>query len=415
MARRTRTYAVIGAFVVVAVVVVGAIVLSSRSAGDGDRETVTWWVPNWDRQVAGELVEQFEEENPDLVVELVETTADTLANRVSVALESGDTPDVITELASRTRTYIGNDQLADLTGLYDGEMPTDDFIPGALDAVSTDDGIFGVTYRWDAVALLYNEDLFAEADVEAPTTWDEFEEVARQITEETGVYGAGWPMNGNPHDLVLRFMGFALSGGTEVVDGEPQLTPESTERALEIVGQSVADGWASPSSLEVDNTGVRELFINGQVGMYIGGVFDVNEIQDAGVNVRTAVTPGAEGPGTQLADGWTYIVPQDAPNMDGAERLVQFLGSPSSMESLTLTYPARDSAAENPRFHDEYREPHYLQVSEYSVPPANDPGWVSMVPYVYSEIQAVALGDSSAADAAADIVAESDRVLGSND
>ena len=411
MAIRGRSAAFIGVSAAMVVAVVATIAVAVVSGGDSSR-TVTWWLPNWDTEVAQELLAEFEAENPDLTVQTVETTADTMANKVSVALDSGDTPDVITDLVSRTRTYIRADQLTDLSGLYDPGMPREDFINGALDAVTKDSATYAVPYRWDCISLIYNKDLFAAAGIDAPpATWPEFIADAQALTTDD-VAGVAWPMSGTPNDLVNRFLGFAMSAGATVEDGVPHLDVASSQAALEIVGSSVAQGWASRSSLEVNNTEVRELFINGRVAMYIGGVFDVELEREAGMNVGTAVTPGPDGPGMQGADGWGYIVPAEAKNVDGAKRLVAFLSRPDAMARLTSTYPARVSAAAGERFHDEDRQAHYEQLTEHSVPTPNDPAWVSMIPSVYSTIQSVALGESTPADGARAIQAEADRLLG---
>lgn len=410
---RGRTAAFIAVTAAAVLGVAGTFVYTVSSRSDAS-QTVTWWVPNWDTPIATRLVDQFEAQNPDLSVEMVETTSDTMANKISVALDSGTTPDVITELASRTRTYAGKNQLADLSGMYGPDMPRDDFIPGALAAVSAGGGIYAVPYRWDCISLIYNKDMFAAAGITAPpATWDEFVANGKALTSGD-VAGIAWPMSGAPGDLVLRFLGFAMSAGATIQDGVPHLSVDSSQAALQILGSSVAEGWGSRSSLEVDNTEVRELFINKRVAMYIGGVFDVQEELDAGMNVGTALTPGPSGPGMQGADGWGYIVPAAAPNADGAKRLVAFLTRPDTMASLTSTYPARISAAGADRFHDEYRAAHYEQLTEHSVPTANDPAWVSMIPTVYSTIQAVALGQTTPADGARAIQAEADRLLGPN-
>ncbi|GAA5137631.1 ABC transporter substrate-binding protein [Pseudonocardia adelaidensis] len=408
---RGRTAAFIG---VTAAMVLGVAATIAYSVGTGrdPSRTVTWWVPNWDEPVATELVQEFEAQNPDLSVEMVETTSDTMANKISVALDSGDPPDVITELASRTRTYIAKGSLADLSDLYGPDIPRSDFIPGALDAVTNDTGTYAVPYRWDCVALIYNKDLFAAAGIAGPpTTWAELVADARKLTSGD-VTATAWPMSGAAEDLVRRYLGFALSAGARVENGVPRLDLASSQAALEIVGGSVAEGWASRSSLEVDNTEVRELFINGRIAMYLGGVFDVQQQLDAGMNVGTALTPGPDGPGLQAADGWGYLVPAEAKNPAGARRLVEFLARPANMARLTITYPARISAGGAPQFHDQYRQPHYEQLAEHSVPPPNDPAWVAMNPFVYSTIQAVALGRTTPAAGARAIQAESDRLLG---
>ena len=388
--------------------VIAAIGLSGTLAGcasggdSADGSTVTWWVPNWDRPVAEELVADFEESNPGVNVELVETTADTLANKVSVALDSGSTPDVITELVTRVPQYIAKDQLAPVDSLFDSSMPKEDFLPGSLTPVTSGDATYGVPHRWDNVALIYNKDLFEAAGIsEPPATIEEFEATAKKLTSGD-VTGTAWPM-GNNDNTVLRFFSLAASAPNnpaENVDGSVQLTEESSARAIDIIAGSVRDGWASQSSLEIDNTALRQMFVNGQIAMYVGGVFDIAELQKAGINVGTAVLPGFGEPANSAANGWTYVIPKESTKQDLAEKLVQYLAEPEVMAELTLTFPARVSAAEDPKFHSELVEPFYTQLSEYSVPAPYDPSWGKLIPTVFSQIQSVALGDATAEEAA---------------
>lgn len=413
MGIRPRTAAFIAAAAVVALIIVGTIIYTTRSNHDASGP-VTWWVPNWDVPIATELVAAFEKENPGLTVEMVETTSDTMANRISVALDSGNTPDVITELVSRTQTYVAKDQLADLSGLFGEDMPRDDFMNGTLDATSGENGTYGIPFRWDAIALIYNPEMLAAVGAKPPTNFEEFVAAGQAVAAQDEAAGVAWPMNGTPSDLVGRFTAFALSAGATVKNGALQMDVESSTAALEIVGGSVAEGWASPSSLEVDNTGVRELFINKRIAMYVGGVFDMQLISDAGIPAASAVIPGQDGPGMSEANGWGYIVPAKSDNIEGAKKLVAFLTRPENMATLTSTYPSRLSAATGERFHDKLREAHFQQLTEHTVPAPNSPEWVLMAPFIYGVIQAVALGTTTPEDGAQEIQDEADRVLGAN-
>lgn len=387
---------------------------SSASSGSSDGNTVTWWEPNWDTAVGKTLVADFEAKNPGITVNMVETTADTLANKVSVALNSGTTPDVITELASRTQQYIQKDQLLNLDSLYTADMPKTDFLPGTLTDVSTGDAAFGVPYRWDNVSLIYNKDLFDAAGItEPPTTVDEMKADAIKLTSGD-VSGMGWQL-GNTDNAVLRFFGLAASTSSDPatnVDGVGKLTESSTEQALDIIAGSVKDGWASQSSLESDSTGVRQLFLNKQIAMYIGGVYDLIELQSKGMNVGTALAPGFGGPSNTAANGWVYIVPKASKNQTAAQKFVSYLSTPEAMTALTLTFPARISAGDDPKFHTELAEPFYDQLENHSVPAPYDPSWGKLQPTLFAQIQAVAIGQSSSADAAKTIQEASDAASG---
>ncbi|MEV6151627.1 sugar ABC transporter substrate-binding protein [Nonomuraea sp. NPDC052129] len=412
MAIRPRTAALFAVVLVVVLGVVGVIVHNATRSSTSSSDTVTWWVPDWDSEVAATLVRRFESENPSLRVEVVKTTGDTVANKVSVALDAGNTPDLITESIARTKTYIDKGRLADLTSLYGSAMPKSDFAPGLTDVVSVDGKTYAVPYRWATNALIYNTELFAKAGISAPpTTWAEFVADAKKLPTST-VAGTAWPMQGDPSDLSLRFLDFALQGGTTIENGTPKLTQDSVERALELMGTSVTKGYATKSSFELDNTGIRDLFLQGRIGMYLGGVFDADTAARQKFPVGTALAPGPSGPGIQEGVGWAYIVPKAAKNIDGAKKLASFLGRPENMASLTLTFPARVSAASDAKFKTDVRKAYGEQLAKHSIPAPNNPRWTAMIPFVHDTIQEVALGSKTPQQGAAAIMTEAEKNLG---
>ena len=396
---------VLGAAIVVVLLVVGGTVwLTSRSNDSAD--AIEWWVPNWDEEVATQLAEQYEEQT-GVEIEIVQTTNETLPNRVGTALDSGTTPDVVIELASRINRYAAEGTVTDLSGMFGADLPEDDFIAGALDEVSHDGSIYAVPYRWDCIAMIYNPEMLAEADVEVPTTWDEYVAAAQALTVD-GRSGTAWPL-GHDGNATLRYLGLAVDGGSEIANGSPELTLDSSTHALEVIGGTVRDGWASQNSLELDNTGVRQLFENEQIAMYVGGLFDVAPLQDAGVPVATAVSPG-----TQIADGWAYMIPTEAPNADAAQDFVAFLSTPENMAALTESFPARISATDDERFTGPDAAAHLKQLTDNSVPAPSDPAWGEIVPDAYAALQSVALNQADPAEAAATLDEQAQSVLGGN-
>ncbi len=410
MAMKPRTAVFVGVAGVLVVGVVGTVVYNA-TAGSADSDgAVQWWVPDWDYDGAVDLVAEFESQHPDIQVDLVKTTGDTVANRTAVALDSGNVPDVITESIARVRTYVEKDQLADVSDLYGDDLPVDDFAPGLVDSLTFDGATYAVPYRWATNALIYNPDLFEAAGIdEPPATWDEFVADAKLLTSGD-VVGTAWPMSGEPSDLTLRFLDFALSDGATIQDGAPVLTEQSVDSALGLIGSSVAEGWASPSSFELDNTAIRELFLQGRIAMYPGGVFDVTEALDQSAPIATALLPGPDGPGTAQGVGWAYLVPKSSENQDAAKELVSFLAEPENMAALTVTFPARISASEDPKFQTPERLAYSEQLTEHSVPAVNNPAWTAAVQSVHDQVQEVALGRKTVAEASTAILAIADAM-----
>uniref|UniRef100_UPI003B3AA29F ABC transporter substrate-binding protein n=1 Tax=Pseudactinotalea sp. TaxID=1926260 RepID=UPI003B3AA29F len=282
-----------------------ALLISACGGGSGGgndaAQTITWWSPNWDTPAAEELIAQFEEENPDITVELVETTNESMANQIRTALDSGNGPDLMTELVSRIPLYISRDQLLDVSEWYGESTPVDDFNSEAIDAVSADDSIYAVPWRWDASGYLYNVDLFEEAGIDGPpTTWDELLDDAATIHESLGISAFGWPYGSDSNTQTRWLTMYYTYGGefTPQEDGSVTIDAEASQQALEALAAGFDEGMASQSSFESDNTALQNLFINGQLAFYFDGSYAIEPIQQAGINVGTAQWPGPDGPGT---------------------------------------------------------------------------------------------------------------------
>ncbi|WP_432842700.1 ABC transporter substrate-binding protein [Dactylosporangium sp. CA-092794] len=412
MSLRAKLITGVAAIVVVIAAVVTFAVTSGGSDGDqGGARTLTWWSPNWDKDEAAKLVAAFEQENPGITVTVVETTWDTMADKIRVALESGTGPDVITELTSRTGLYAGKGQLLDVSSWFTGDMARDDFLPSALDAVSLGGKTYGVPFRWDGSALIYNKDMLAAAGFTAPpTTWAQFTTIAKATTKN-GVSGTAWPL-GNDANTVTRWIDqYFTDGGAFTVDGSTvKVDPGKAADALNLIGSSVTEGWASKSSLEVDNTGLRDLFINKKIAMYVGGAFDVTPIQQAGINLGTALYPGTDGPGTVSADGFSFLVPAKTKKADDTRKFVQFLARPQNMAALTQTFPARTSAGTDTKFSTELIKPFFDQLA-HARPNPGYTGMTDLTATVYSAQQQVALGRIGAAAAGQQIADQAAKVL----
>ncbi len=378
-----------------------------------EQGTIEWWVPDWDEEAAAQLLDEFAETHPDIQVETVQTTWETMENQIRVAIDSGDAPDLITELTSRIPVYAAEGQLVDLTDWYGESMPRDDFYEAAISTASHDDKIYGVPLRWDAGSMVYNADLFAEAGIDQPpTTWAELQDAAKKLQDQ-GVYAYGWPF-GDPNNTRVRWLNeYYTQGGefTEEDDGSVSIDEDASEAALEVLAEGFDEGYVTPSSLEATNTDLQNLLINEQIGFYFEGAYAVKPIQEAGINVGTAMWPGPDGPGTVSADGFSLIVPEGTENPDEVKELAQFLAQPENQALMTETFPARMSAAEAERFQDPLFEPFIKQHAEHADSRPAHAGWEDLVPTIHAALQSVALGDQTPAEANDTIIQHAEQVL----
>lgn len=137
------------------------------------------WVPDIENQVA-----MFEAEYPAVDVEVVNVGqgADHY-RKMRSALEAGEgAPDVAQVEFQHLQSFALGDNLLDLSP-YLPEDIGDDYVDWVWEQVLSTDGerILAVPQDSGPVGMLYREDILSEAGIDVPSTWEEFEQAARDL------------------------------------------------------------------------------------------------------------------------------------------------------------------------------------------------------------------------------------------
>ncbi|WP_225753394.1 extracellular solute-binding protein [Actinotalea sp. Marseille-Q4924] len=142
-------------------------------------ELTFWtWVPDIENQV-----DMFMEEYPEIDVEVVNVGqgADHY-QQLRTAIEAGSgAPDVTQIEFQHLSSFRLGENLLDLTpyvGDLEGMYPE-----WVWTQVSQDDGLWAIPQDTGPMGHLFREDLFEEAGIEVPTTWEEYAEAARTYRE----------------------------------------------------------------------------------------------------------------------------------------------------------------------------------------------------------------------------------------
>ncbi|RUT28594.1 ABC transporter substrate-binding protein [Arsenicitalea aurantiaca] len=370
---------------------------------------VVWWTPNFNEARARELVAQFQEANPDITVRLEITVTDGLPQRILTALQSGAAPDIIDVQHGWVNGYAQNNLVIPLDDVV--EEGRDDYVPAALDYVSWNDQVWGVPYRIETHAIIYNRGHFEDAGLDpdaVPETWDELVETATALTGN-GRSGFAITGGGEVGNTIFRSLPFIwMNGGSIVSDDLTRATvnePEAVE-AVKFYTDFFTNGLSPASTLENDGTANRRLFIAETVSMYQSGQFDVPSIaaENANIDIGVMTIPHPEGAETAaILGGWSFVVPRDARNPDEAKVFLEFLQQPENMGMFTDTFPARTSAMDLPRFDDPILQV-FKEMLPYGRPVPIHPNWVQITQAYFDGIQRILLGEDvqAAMDDAAD-------------
>ncbi|GCE77837.1 ABC transporter substrate-binding protein [Cellulomonas biazotea] len=153
----------------------------------------SWWGSDTRHELTQQVLDKFTEKYPHITVVPDYTDWNSYFDKLSTGVAGGDAPDVITQEERYLADYASRGVLADLNELGLDTSKIDDNV---LQSGTIDDALYGVATGVNAYAIVADPEAFAAAGVELPDdetwTWDDYVDIANQISTATGktIYGA---------------------------------------------------------------------------------------------------------------------------------------------------------------------------------------------------------------------------------
>ncbi|WP_370875955.1 ABC transporter substrate-binding protein [Evansella vedderi] len=154
------------------------------TAEEGSLEIFSWWTGAGEEAGLLALIDLFEEKHPNIEVvnAAVAGGAGTNAQAVLASRMQGNDPPGTFQIhggAALNTGWVAAGRMEPITDLYDSEGWHDKFPQDLIDMVTSDEEIYSVPVNIHrSNVLFYNVEIFEEHGLEAPTTFDEFYEVA---------------------------------------------------------------------------------------------------------------------------------------------------------------------------------------------------------------------------------------------
>ncbi len=152
-----------------------------------DITTTVYWQP---------VIDAYEAQNPNVNVELVDISSAEYTDKINIMLSGGDETDIISvKDIPQYSALLSRNQIIPLEDRIEADGLDLSVYSGAAEELTYEGSIFALPFRSDIWILYYNKDLFDAAGVDYPTndmTWDQYDELARQVTSGSGadkVYG----------------------------------------------------------------------------------------------------------------------------------------------------------------------------------------------------------------------------------
>ncbi|WP_406863740.1 extracellular solute-binding protein [Streptomyces sp. HUAS MG47] len=292
-----------------------------------------------------QLVAEWNAAHPDVQVEYVQGSWDSVHDQLLTSFEGGEAPDVIHDASDDLADFAYGGYLADLRGLLPERLRAD--IPaGSWETTTFGDGIYGVPFLQEPRVIMANRKILASSGVRIPTpeqpwSWDEFRQVTKDLTARMGEgrHAIAWPLK-EPVSVSLN-LGLSAGGRLFHRGEDGRVTIRFTEADAVVPGtvrdQVNSDGSASRSTLGSGGSDTLPGFFAGKYAMVpLGFSYRQQIVQQAPEGFDWTVLPAPAGP-DGLAQGvspQTLSIAEDSPYKQQAAAFLDFLLQPHNMVRL---------------------------------------------------------------------------------
>jgi len=337
---------------------------------------ITWWVGSWSEEAAKELASRFEKENPNIKVEVVGLPWAGMFDKILSALQTESPPDVVDVAVAWNQPLAALGLVVNLDP-YAKELDLTDFYKAALDTATYKGSLYGIPFRIEVGALMWNKKLFKEAGLDPekpPTTWDELYEYAKKLTIPGRTYAVSYGFGEKMH-AVYEFVIFLWGNGGDILDSEYKKavfnSPEGIE-ALSFLTKLYQEGLMPKEAVSLTRDDMFDsYFLTEKSAMHHAGLYHLPKIKEKNPelykNIGIAPIYKQSKGHVQYVQigGWNRVIAKNSKNQDAAWKFIKFLSMPENQAFYTHTFPAVKSGLKYKNFYGiDYSDPYVIAFSK---------------------------------------------------
>ena len=325
----------------------------SAEGGEGSADKIVFWSnhPGSSKPIEEEIIADWNEQNPDLPVELVDAGAnyEEVAQKFNAALAGGELPDVIVASDVNWFNFALNENFAPMGPLWESqEVDSEDLVDTLRDDYEFQDEHWAMPYARSTNLMYVNDGIFEQAGLPAEgfETWQDFAEAAPALKEVTGDDPVLVVPDGSTY-LDWYFQGMIWTfGGAYSKDWTATFTDPASIEAGEFLQDMVQEGY-----IEISNDPTNTFAVGSAAALLestgqLGGLTET-----ATMDFTTVYLPG---PRPGAATGGAGLAIPAGISQERQENAVRFIDFMTSTENTvrfsqaTGYMPVRKSAMDHP-------------------------------------------------------------------
>lgn len=323
----------------------------------GPKLTLAYWngFTGGDGPTMTKMVDQFNQTEKNITVKSNTVEWADFYQRLPAASKAKRGPDVgvmhLDQLATNAArsVIVPLDDVAKQIGLE-----ASDFTPAVWDPGIYDGKRYGIPLDVHTLAMYYNKDHFEKAGIKEPPTDAASLEDACKKLQAAGFKTPFWMPNQWPAHLMFLSVLWQMGGAPYAEDGsEATFGSDAGVKALTWMREQVDKGY-SPANVDIDAQYLA--FKNGKNSITWDGIWQINDLEAAGLNYGIAPIPTIGDKPAAWANSHHFFMTSQAANDANKSNASKVFISSLSKESSTWAgagmIPARNSAREDSAYTD---------------------------------------------------------------
>lgn len=382
----------------------------TASAAD-KKEVVIWdyFETDAQKQMMQSLIDEFNASQDEYEASHVYVPFADYEKQLTLGIASGELPDLVILDGCGMASFI---QLGLFGDISDADINWDEYMEGPMESTMLDGKHYGIPFATNCTALFYNKDLFDAAGIDYPdenTTWDEFHEMAKDLTKD-GVSGFGNAATNTDEGTFQCLQWLYTAGGsyTDIEDGVD---------AYKLMQEMIEDGSWTKECVNWTQSDVNNNFMAGNLAMQQNGPWQIPGIEanapdlNYGVTVLPKKDADSEQATSILGGENMGVVNKD--DTSGAEAFLKYYDQTDVMVDAMKqygSYPPKTEAAKDSYWTDDPIQKAFLTQIDTSIPRGPSAAWPSYSSAIQTGFQEVMTSAKTPEQAAKDTQAAVDAV-----
>ncbi len=250
--------------------------------------------------------------------------------RLSIALSSDNLPDLVLLDNSDMESLIKSGLLEDVTDQLQSRVFVDNYYEEVWDSVEFNGRYYGVPFGCNNTVILYNKQMYREAGVNVPVTWDQFRKAAKALTKTEGETHYGFAMSAfSGEQGASQFMPWIFATGATV----DNLTDKRTVHAFELLEDLLESGSMPHDCMNWSQNDVTRVFVERKVAMIENGPSALPEIEASGIDYGIFSFPAYVTQGVIV--GGENLAVIHGKNVEGAIAFMDYYNQDEVMEDIS--------------------------------------------------------------------------------